>query len=339
MAVNPLHNKFKDLNLNDSKDLRRIFYEDKHTRVEGLCSETVFIEDIIQKNPYPVTYDFWFSLHYKGYHVYKLLVDKNASLNELDYLLLDKFAAAEEYTIVRIVYFEEESREFYQIPYVKGMRYDTLEGMGTMLAPANNYEAPDQKHRNSQRLQKACDFLEERNLLKEMAVKRLFADYWIYPWIDDDKLKCSPWRRKDPPVRGGHWDVDIFTKTAQGQIVALEVKHKYSYDSARKFGLNVGEKQLLDYLVYLEMKAIHVILEKPPQSKNIPGTDLLVAGTRWLFACHKKELELEVEPANKETSYSGETEMKHYILPVSDFKFLRFLYDDAGDPGSILFAH
>ena len=102
MAKHPLCKNLDLIDLNNKNDLLKILSQDKYTRVEGLCSELVFMEDIVQNNLSPVTTDFWFTGENESYRV---LTNERAELSELDYRILDRFTKPGFAIPTDIVYF------------------------------------------------------------------------------------------------------------------------------------------------------------------------------------------------------------------------------------------
>jgi|GEM_PF-3953973 len=142
------------------------------------------MEDVVKDNLSPVTGDFWFSRKKKDgkYSIWKIVVNPDSPLATLDYRLLDGFGQARDGIAkvrpehVSIVYFNEATRSFWEIDFQKGERYPVLMGVGIEKPVPGNGTIPDDEGQDEVRTAKACDFLESRGLLKEMAIKRLFAN-------------------------------------------------------------------------------------------------------------------------------------------------------------------
>jgi len=101
-----------------------------------------------------------------------------------------------------------------------------LSGNGEIIEPMKRPDIPEGKQTYDERLEAAYDFLKARGSLRELAIKRVFAKFWLSDLS---------------------WDIHLFTLTEGERIVALEVKHK-SPSNYPSFGLNVGLKLLLDFL-------------------------------------------------------------------------------------------
>lgn len=329
----------KNIDFNNPNILRAILAEEKHTRIEGLCSEIALVEDIINNNIKTVTYDYWFSPQQEGYNVYKLVF---APLTDLDYRLLDLFASKAPLTKTYIAYFYESKKEFYYFAHVKGARYDKIGGKGTVLMESDNQLEINPFLRIETRLKKALDFIEARNLLKIMVIKRIFANNFVDPGFEVNYNE-GYWKDKKPKIKGGVWDIDAFTITPKNRIVALEVKQKYPFKrweenkEIEKFGLNVPQEFLFEFLNVFGIEVIYVILEKPDASKYIPGIDFLEKPeyknkNRWLFTLFSQDkLDAEISTADESTSLRGKTLMDYRGIATSHFEFLKFYQDHTND--------
>ena len=153
---NPACKHLDKVHFDNPAHLVRVLNQDKHTRVEGLCSEAAFMEDIVQGNFEPVTTDFWFSLIKggRGYHIRKVLTDLLFNLSELDYYILDYFTGIEPSLPVSIVYFNEFDRTFHEVEHKKGVRYSKFKGLGEMINQVLNPLIAEQSLRNEERIKK-----------------------------------------------------------------------------------------------------------------------------------------------------------------------------------------
>jgi hypothetical protein len=330
MTVHPLCNQLEKIDFNDPANLRHILLQDKHTRVEGLCSEVIFMEDVVMNNFTSIASDFWFTkLEDKitpgrfMYLVRKIVTEPNKILTDLDYRLLDGFSVAPQVMAVSIVYFSEITKEFREVYHSPGNRYTGFLQSGEVLHPSGKpIFIAEEGDRDKNRIYKAAIFLEKRGLLKESAIKRLFANCWL---------------------SGPVWDIDVFTTTESGRIVAIEVKQKYP-TRANTFGLNSGQKMLFTFLTSIGMPVIHVILRKPINDPAIHAIDLLTdvryrTDTEWLYTrfvpekLHKAYL---AAPAN--TSIYGNKPVAYDHIPFEKFAKLKKLGEALSDLDKIMFA-
>lgn len=306
MTLDPSYGDLTKIDFNDPGDLRRILYQDKHTRIEGLCSEAAFMEDVICGNLDPVTTDFWFSgLPHGGYHIRKIVTDPSVPLSELDYRILDGFASKS--LPVSMAYFDETSKGFFQLHHEMGRRYSTLIGLGKIMTRAAHLPNVPETDRDAARLAKACDFLETRGLLKDAAIRRLFANGWLGESV---------------------WDIDVLTRSATGKVVAFEVKQKFPTFRGT-YGINDGQKRLFEFLNRYGMPVIHVILRKPINDRRLHAVDLLtkeeyIAGTEWIYTLFNvSRLRQAANPAPKATSITGRTELDYCEISPENFFHLK----------------
>lgn len=304
MARNCICEKVHELDFENQDDLRRILKQDKHTRIEGLCSEAAFMDDVVTGNLSPVTTDFWFTKTPNSYDVKRIITDPSKGLTDLDYRILDGFASR---TQVSIVWFNQQRREFLRIPHIRLMRYSNMTELGDVMPRNGMTDMPDGNGRDDRRLNQACDYLASKGLLKEAAIKRLFANCWLH---------------------GGVWDIDAFTALPNGQIVALEVKQKYP-TAKGTFGINDGQKMLFQFLLSLGMPVLHIILQKPVNDINISGVDFLIkpeytSKTVWLFTRFLPDkLKQAAIKAPSKTSIYGHSELSYSHIPISQFSILK----------------
>lgn len=314
------------MDLNNPTTLRDILSWDKHTRIEGLCSEAVFLEDVIQGHFSPIASDYWFVHpgYSEKYNILKVITDAKTKLNNLDYKILDGFAspaAASNVQDVQLIHFEEPKKRFCSVHHKSGTRYTHFADLGTPLPPAGRPEFAPLKDRDPDRHKKAADYLEARGLLKYAAIKRLFANHWL---------------------EGGVWDVDVFSITITDQVVAFEVKHKNA-TNANTFGMNDGQEKLYRLLTSLGMPVIHVILEKPANSLSISAVDLLqvkeyLNESQWLFyRMVPEKLRQAFAAAPPSTSIYGNKSMRYFHIPRKDFVLLKKLFEEKADIRQKLF--
>jgi len=307
MLIHPYRDSLADLNFDNHEDLRYILTLDKHTRIEGLCSEAVFMEDIVEGNLTPVTSDYWFILFREEYAVMKVMTADDQVLSELDHIVLDWLVDSPGTIRTGVVRFNSAAKEFWAYTYTKGK----LREEGKMWPLNRTAEISDPEHRDPERIRKATAFLEDRGILRDAAIKRIFANCFL--------------------PSGGVWDLDVITMA--GTIpVALEVKHKYP-TANKEFGVNEKQGGLFRYLRRAGIPVIHVILEKPVPDKSLSAIDLVtmpkyVKKTRWLY----KPLELHllngpVTMAPASTAIHAGAEVPYVAIDEKEFRVLKMLYE------------
>jgi hypothetical protein len=305
MSVHAFCSHIHDINFSDHGHLVGLLSQDKHTRIEGLCSEAAFAADVLAGNFPTTTSDFWFTRAHNSWAVTRIVTDALQPLSPLDYRLLDGLATR---IPVSIAWFSYAAASFYGFLHHAGNRYPHgVEGMGHQLVPVPNPVIAPPDARDPIRLRKACAYLAGHGLLRASAVRRLFANCWLGRAV---------------------WDIDAFTITPTGKVVALEVKQKYP--TARgTFGLNQGQEQLFRFLNSLGMPVIHVILAKPVSDSSIHATDLLTlpqytANTQWLYTRFvPSRLQQAIAAAPAYTSIFGTGQLSYSHIPRHHFTVLK----------------
>jgi len=77
--------------LSNAEDQKKIIFRDKHTRIEGLCSEAVFVADLLAESFAEFSSGWWFKPANQSYKILKLITDLQ-ELTALDFKLLRFFA-------------------------------------------------------------------------------------------------------------------------------------------------------------------------------------------------------------------------------------------------------
>lgn len=295
------------LDLNNNDDLKQILRRDKHTRIEGLCSEAVFVDDLLRESFPAYSCGWWFRRQNGVYRVARLVTDV-AELSELDFKILSMFAR---HVATTIIQFDLISKACY------GARFDpetrsTLNGNWfNIRRPVSRMAAsprlPGSGIRDAARLEQAIQLLESRNRLQHAAIERLFANCWL----------------GEAPV----WDVDFFVEHNE-QLIAFEVKQKYPTRKGT-FGLNVGEARLLTFLAELGIVPVHVILTKPVSDETVPAIDLYSQDrykslSLWIAARFSQTLlSSKLAQAPGKTSIYGAQRLNYYDMELRHFHRLK----------------
>jgi hypothetical protein len=296
-----------ELNLDSMSDLKRILRRDKHTRIEGLCSEAVFAADLLRPS-FPIySTGWWFRLQDDAYRIARLVTDV-AELSDLDFRLLDKFAR---HTPTTVIQFDVTAQECYYVEFKPeaqaGFCADWASRRKLFPRKSAARRLPEEKVRNAARLEQALQLLEDQHLLRHAAVERLFANCWL--------------------GNSAVWDVDFFAEQ-QGQFIAFEVKQKYPTHKGT-FGLNIGEARLLTFLSAIGILPVHVILTKPVSDEKVPAIDLYTLDkyrplSLWIAARFTPAL-LSHKPALApgKTGIYGDQPLSYYDLEPRHFHRLK----------------
>ena len=322
LPYHPFRDNISSINFDKSAACRDILLLDKTTRIEGLCSEAVFMEDIVKDNFSPVATDFWFTHapNSTKYDVLKLVIHPERPLNDLDYLLLDKWVDAPEVGKTGIVYFDASKNEFWVFPHSRGSHYDQLLGKGVQWPLPGDGQMAKKEEIIREHTIDACDFLDARGLLRENAIKRTFANCFL--------------------TKRGHWDVDAFTVVGS-TLIAFEVKHKYPAKGKKNggpkepfYGINTGQKALFDSLEGMGIKGIYAILKKPVSERGKSAIEQLtkpdyISKTLWVYG-RLDSANFRAAPllAPKYTNLYASGNIEYIPVPCSAFSYLKHLWTE-----------
>ncbi|GGH78042.1 hypothetical protein HNQ91_003967 [Filimonas zeae] len=308
------------IDFNNSESLYSIFEYDKHTRVEGLCSEAAFKEDILQNEPDKIATGYWAKELAGHYHIYRLVAGPQSDLTSLDFIVLDRLSENDQHTPVSVIYFEESQKSFYEVSFRKGMRPPFAGKLRKRIIPERKASEKQQLEADlTERRRKACRFLEQRGLLKEAAVSRVFA------------YCCSG--------KGVTLDIDAFIQTPSGDIGILEIKHKFP-SREKGYGLNAAGLKFFSYISRYSIPTVQVILVKPDYGGDtikLSAADLLTypekfKPSEWVYislSAHLSKAADKKAPAS--TSLTRHSEMSFSSIDASLFSLLKAYKEKKAD--------
>lgn len=304
----PCH-ELGDLDWSDEGSFKEILARDKHTRLEGLCIEAAFVEDLLAPSFPDYSQSWWFlAMERAGFRVVKYVHDINEiSGIEIEMLRHFQIRGVETYIVamerqpVRFVAlrYEGESQTNIQTAWLTRQKY--------RFVPRGLAALPSSESRSSQRIEVAINFLASRQLLQRSAMERLFAN-------------CALGSRRA-------WDIDALTYY-DGKLLAFEVKQKYPTRNGT-FGMNVGEMRLFAWLLGLGVEIVHVILTKPIWKPGIPSTRVFsdpeyAQNSLWIcLPFSVGELSSSTGVAPSETSLYTDSTMRYHHLDIGRFSKLK----------------
>lgn len=301
---------FKNADFSNIAHLREILEYDKHTRIEGLCSEAVFITDIVKEAVGRITTGYWVRKVGDGYHFYRLLTSVDSRLNSIDLIVMERLAGLPHPCCLMLVYFHDADGKFYAIRYKKGMQHPLAE-RGIRMTPPCSADKHEKSNEEAKRLMLASDYLERNKLLKAAAISRVFANCYL--------------------GNGYVIDMDVLLLTPSGEVGVIEVKQKFPFGGGR-YGINEGQVNFFGYLQRNGIPVVHVILKKPwsnGHAADLPAVDLLehpekYAPFGWIAArLDMDKLHLEEKPAPEKTSIGENKTMKYYSILEAAFQPLK----------------
>jgi hypothetical protein len=300
----------KALKFENESDYITILKRDKHTRLEGLCTEYLFIDEIIKNKFENFSSGYWFSLKNNLFNITKVLTNID-DFKELDYKILNFFLKNNVSTWV--VYFNESLKLFEYIKYTNEIQNNIDFSKGLSYPKSKKIPfLPKITERNIARQEQAIEFLANRNALKKVALERAFANFWL--------------------GSGSFWDIDCFTFYKE-KLIAFEVKQKYP-TAKGTFGLNTGVANLFGFLSSLKIEVIHIILTKPINDEQIHAIDFYtkneyIAKSNWIATKFSNEiLSNNTSTAPNKTSIFGNYQLKYYHIQPNKFHFLKKLYSE-----------
>lgn len=305
------------IDFNNEEHLKMILLRDKHTRIEGLCTENLFIHELIKNTFRDFSVGWWFKLKNDSYNIIKFLSNL-AAIKDIDLFILDYFKSKGVNTF--IVCFDEVEKDFFYIDYSEIRSNNFLEywDKSRIKFPQKKKKSPPipkASERNRNRLEQAIRLLKSHNALKKSALERVFANCWL--------------------ASGAYWDIDSFVRY-DDKIIAFEVKQKYP--TARgTFGLNVGLANLFNFLTSLGIEVIHIILTKPARNYKIPAIDFYTKKEyrnklSWVGIKFTSEILLNnFSVAPSKTSIFGASKLKYYHINPKSFHFIKKFGTESND--------
>ncbi|MFQ5637262.1 MAG: hypothetical protein ACE5IR_04630 [bacterium] len=292
------------IDLDNDQQLCAILRRDKHTRIEGICTEKLFERTLVQPTFSDYSTGWWFRRQQGNYRVIKFTHDIG-QIKSIDRLILDRFRK----NGVRcfIVSFDEKEKDFYYLETSKcpgGFQKKDWHKLRSRFPKKRKAAPPIPKasERNQVRLNQAIRMLASYRGLKSAALERVFANCWL--------------------ASGTYWDVDCFV-FHENRILAFEVKQKYP-TAKGTFGLNVGLAKLFAFLSQTGIQVFHIILTKPVKNDKIAAIDFYTKKpyrdkSNWIgLKFDRALLSKEKSFAPSKTSIFGANRLRYYhILPTS----------------------
>lgn len=304
----------ENLDFSKDEDLKKILQRDKHTRIEGICTEVLFFNDLVKTSFENYSSGWWFFGDKTRYTIIKITFGIN-ELTDLDFFILDYFKTND--FPAYVVSFKQAEKRFYYVEYKPEFKNDINSYWrdNKKIYPLKKKAPPIPSvgTRNETRLNQAIDLLENSNALRQAAIERLFANCYL----------SSDY----------HWDIDAFV-IYNDKLVAFEVKQKYP-TAIGTFGLNVGLANLFKRLRGIDITVVHVILTKPIWDKFFPAIDFYTK-EEYIKHCYwiatdfsKEEISLgSLGIAPKATSIFSSSYLKFYNMKISFFHKLKPLMEE-----------
>ena len=313
---------FKALNLRYRDVLVKVLERDKDARLEGICIEYLFKNDVLSLTGLSdAVSDNWWLVGKPGnaqnYYLFKLSTDQ---LTSIDLQVIQRLIGLGiECFAIRL--FEDGGNQFRGIKlldrHVKSAEVleteefylpisDLFEQLGATRGSLPRMPITGRTH---ERQVKAIDSLIHLKKLRAAAAQRLFANCFLSPYFSFV------------------WDIDGFL-VHDGKLAVIEVKQKYP--TARgTFGINTGVARWMEWFIAKGLQVYHFVLTKPIWDYRVPALDLisnptLKAKSLWLGTkitlSHFKGT---VDTAPSRTSIFADTSLNFHHVPVRAFHLIK----------------
>jgi len=315
---------FGELNLRHRTDLIEVLKRDKDTRLEGICIEYLFQNDVLLPAGLSdaISDNWWLvgkSGTNQGYYLFKLSVGE---LTSVDLQVIQRLIGLEiECFTIRL--FEDGVNQFRGAKlldrHVKSP--DLLKTEESYLPVSELFKRLDVARgslpripitgRTQERQAKAANFLIRLKRLRTAAVQRLFANCFLSPYFSFV------------------WDIDGFL-IHNGKLAVIEVKQKYP--TARStYGINTGVARWMEWFIAKGLQVYHFVLTKPIWDYRVPALDLISNPTLkekslWLGTkISLSHFKGTVDTAPSRTSIFADTSLNFYHVPVTAFHLIKRL--------------
>ncbi len=285
------------------------FTKDKIARLEGICVEQLFLNDLLRNDQFKLSPNWWY-VKKKDYRD-RLVKEVKDHISELDIKLSEIFLESN-----RLVFFVQRKPTAKNVFAYRACRFKKgLNGPDHMALlkkgidiPVRNAPLKDKSKEDVQRYNETLEYLKNHDPdVSSTIASRVMANYFGTTVM---------------------WDIDVFL-AYRNELFALEVKQKFP-TSNNTYGLNKGSRFILSYLDHCLFKVIHVVLTKP-EEKDSSAVEQLQNEYRqkanWLIHHFTRRSfeNLSKKEAPEETSMSGKKEVRFYEEDVNSFQELGHL--------------
>ncbi len=300
-ATDPCHG-IDTLNLSVDGDCETILKRDKHARLEGLCAELLFYEELIRPSFTECSVGWWIAPHGNTYKVAHI-IEEGHVISSLDEDIYRHFVRNHT-RAVRLTFnaFRKSLlREQIALREMDDVLYSRRSGQQphTDSPP----KLSNSTERNVERANKAIAFLRDRGALRPSAIARLVANCFVHA--------------------RALWDIDAIVRYGD-RLVAFEAKQKYP---SRKgaMGINQGLSNVFRFLNSSGMQVVHVVLTKPVWDTETSAIDFMTADkysdkSLWIASDSSNiGRRGRTTSAPARTSFDGSTKLMTDDIEITDF--------------------
>jgi hypothetical protein len=292
------------INIDDEEDCERLLLRDKHGRLEGLCAEILFEQELVKPAFPKYSTGWWVAKADRQQYKVAHAVETGSQITDLENAVYTHFLARD-VPLFRLEYDPRSHTLRRHKLSLSGRKVESrLDGIqAPSPKPPSIPRAPE---RDGPRSTKALDYLKANRALRSAALSRLIANCYIHS-----------------PCAG---DIDAIVRH-KGKMVAFETKQKFPSRSGY-FGINQGLAGMFSFLNSVDIRVIHVVLTKPVWDTTTSAIDLLTlpqyAGKSLWLATDGSNIESAstVSDAPARTSIDGSRRLRTLNLEVTSFHHL-----------------
>lgn len=264
-------------------DIKNILRDDKNKRIEGYSTEYLFGIDLINQHIENSSSEWWFPRRRDNsfFSTIKLFYN-HRSIRNTDLVIMNYFLKFNIKTY--LVFYEETENWFFYIKYdeIINVNFENIDEWESVYyscrkrCPENeNIEYTNDSEIEKKNMEKSLRFLEDKDLLKKIAIQRVFANCFL------NYKKFF------------YCDVDAFL-IYKDKLLAFEVKQKFPAEE-NYFGLSVGLIKLFNFLDTIGIECVYSVLQKTYHNKTKTSIDYntmseLFSEQKWVAVKYKKQL-------------------------------------------------
>jgi hypothetical protein len=305
------------------QNVESLLLRDKFKILEGICTEYIFIEDIMIKNGAYKNYStgWWAVPNPRKYGDYLLFKVSNNDPTENDHKIFRHFTKNGTQAYFVLYYNKElwvlDMNNYYDNLF-KNKELPSYKKIWDFLKDNNYYHQnrppllANKEVRNEERQKRCIEFLKRKGVLHDVALQRYFANYILTVYF------------KFPINIDGFYVKD-------NQIRLYEIKYKYPAANGC-YGLNKGFVKLFKWIIKNNIDIYHFVLHNGTRDENITVLDAIENESiqdkcEWrLCQINTDKLNTDESLAPSKTQIEGEREQKVIYIPQNDFKTLKTLF-------------
>jgi bisphosphoglycerate-dependent phosphoglycerate mutase len=310
---------FKEV-FRNKETMKNLLKRDKHELLEGLCTEMIFINEVLSpKNAVDTVSTNWWAVYSRNFGKDPIFFKAQYyPLKSTDILVMKRLV--EKGLVVYYVYVNRnlDVRFILANEHLKAIENKQFSQMSISMADfikkyhLKKLRSPllaDEKSRIESKQNKAIEYFEKEGVLKEVVFQRYFANYFLSVYT--------------PAVM----NIDGFILNEKGLSV-YEIKFKYKAQDGT-FGINKGLLRLFMFMEQKNVPVYHFILENRKNNRHITALDGLDKPELkkkfvWIYCkLERNIIDMKEKKAPADTSVDSRKTQIHYSVDASYFKKLK----------------